>query len=103
MSVMARFHNKSFKENLNRYQPDLLTCVNPNQQQFSSPPADKAFRDMKSLKQSQSIIVSGESGAGKTESTKYILKYLCDLWAAGAGPVEQKILDGNYCSTYLTY
>lgn len=56
--------------------------------------ADKAFRDMKSFKQSQSIIVSGESGAGKTESTKYILKYLCDLWAKGAGPVEQKILDG---------
>ncbi|XP_026737078.1 myosin heavy chain 95F isoform X2 [Trichoplusia ni] len=57
--------------------------------------ADKAFRDMKSLKQSQSIIVSGESGAGKTESTKYILKYLCDLWAKSAGPVEQKILDAN--------
>ncbi|XP_046405363.1 myosin heavy chain 95F isoform X2 [Ischnura elegans] len=57
--------------------------------------ADKAFRDMKVLKKSQSIIVSGESGAGKTESTKYILRYLCDLWGSAAGPIEQKILDAN--------
>ena len=57
--------------------------------------ADKAFRDMKVLKQSQSIIVSGESGAGKTESTKYLLRYLCELWGTAAGPIEQKILDGK--------
>lgn len=58
--------------------------------------ADKSFRDMKVLKQSQAIIVSGESGAGKTESTKYILRYLCDLWGSTAGPIEQKILDGMF-------
>lgn len=57
--------------------------------------ADKAFRDMKVLKQSQSIIVSGESGAGKTESTKHLLRYLCDSYGAAVGPIEQKILDAN--------
>ncbi|KAG8194895.1 hypothetical protein JTE90_029186 [Oedothorax gibbosus] len=57
--------------------------------------ADKAFRDMRALKESQSIIVSGESGAGKTESTKYILRYLCESWGCQAGPIEQRILDAN--------
>jgi len=57
--------------------------------------ADKAYRDMKVTKLSQSVIVSGESGAGKTESTKHILKYLTECWGTHAGPIEQRILESN--------
>jgi len=55
--------------------------------------ADKAYRDMKVLKCNQSVVVSGESGAGKTESTKYILKYLTECWGTHAGPIEQRIVE----------
>lgn len=54
--------------------------------------ADKAYRDMRRLKESQSIVVSGESGAGKTESQKAVLRYLCENWGSGAGPIQQRIL-----------
>lgn len=37
--------------------------------------ADKAFRDMKVFKQSQSIIVSGESGAGKLNNSLFVTTF----------------------------
>ncbi|VDK40121.1 unnamed protein product [Taenia asiatica] len=58
--------------------------------------ADKAFRDMKLQKEPQAIIVSGESGAGKTETTKHVLRYLTESYGADAGVIEQRIIDCNY-------
>ncbi|XP_035208221.1 unconventional myosin-VI-like [Stegodyphus dumicola] len=78
-------------ETISKYQGKSLGVLPPHV--FAI--ADKAFRDMRALKESQSIIVSGESGAGKTESTKYILRYLCESWGCHAGPIEQRILDAN--------
>ncbi|KAM3172864.1 hypothetical protein ACTXT7_013670 [Hymenolepis weldensis] len=57
--------------------------------------ADKAFRDMRMQKESQAIIVSGESGAGKTETTKHVLRYLTEGYGANAGVIEQRIIDSN--------
>ena len=44
--------------------------------------ADKAYKEMCRDGRSQSLIVNGESGAGKTETTKIAMRYLAGL--AGA-------------------
>jgi myosin VI len=55
---------------------------------------DKSYRDMKTFRMSQSIIVSGESGAGKTETTKYLLKYLTESYGIGS-IIETRLNEGN--------
>ncbi|KAE9547021.1 hypothetical protein FO519_009767 [Halicephalobus sp. NKZ332] len=78
-------------ENINLYHGKSIGTLPPHI--FAI--ADKAHRELKGNKNSQSIIVSGESGGGKTESQKHILRYLCDRWGAAAGSIEQRLLDAN--------
>lgn len=60
--------------------------------------ADASYRAMMSEVKSQSILVSGESGAGKTETTKLIMQYLTHVGGRAAGDdrtVEQQVLESN--------
>jgi myosin-6 len=79
-------------DTIKRYQGKSLGTVEPHVYAIG----DKAYRDMRALKQSQSIIVSGESGAGKTESAKYLLRYLTESYGAKSGLVETRINECKY-------
>ncbi|CAI9117967.1 OLC1v1019461C1 [Oldenlandia corymbosa var. corymbosa] len=60
--------------------------------------ADAAYRQMIKEGISQAILVSGESGAGKTESTKMLMRYLAFMGGrAGVEgrTVEQQVLESN--------
>jgi len=56
--------------------------------------ADDAYNSLTEYHKPQSIVISGESGAGKTEATKQCLQYLAEI-AGSEGNVEQQILKSN--------
>ena len=68
--------------------------------------ANAAYKGMLHTKKDQSVVISGESGAGKSEAMKLILQFLTDVSAragvtdkdakhSGSSQLEQKILAAN--------
>ncbi|XP_058139334.1 LOW QUALITY PROTEIN: unconventional myosin-XV [Dasypus novemcinctus] len=99
-TVLANLKNRFERNLIYTYIGSMLVSVNPYQmfgiygpeqvQQYSgralgeNPPhlfaiANLAFAKMLDAKESQGIIISGESGSGKTEATKLILRYLAAM------------------------
>ncbi|XP_019453346.1 PREDICTED: myosin-11-like [Lupinus angustifolius] len=102
------------------YTGNILIAINPFQrlphiygahmmQQYKGAPfgelsphvfavADVAYRAMVNEGKNNSILVSGESGAGKTETTKMLMQYLAFLGGRAATEgrtVEQQVLESN--------
>ncbi|GAB4836037.1 hypothetical protein Ancab_000954 [Ancistrocladus abbreviatus] len=102
------------------YTGNILIAINPFQrlphlydshmmQQYKGAPfgelslhvfaiADVAYRAMINDGKSNSILVSGESGAGKTETTKMLMRYLAFLGGRSSTEgrtVEQQVLESN--------
>ncbi|KAI8322113.1 hypothetical protein GQ54DRAFT_251534, partial [Martensiomyces pterosporus] len=98
--------------NLQIYGRDYVAAYR-NKKRNEVPPhifaiADAAYHDMLHSKENQSILITGESGAGKTENTKKVIQYLTAIagdrssaanQASGAGvsgnSLEQQVLSAN--------
>ena len=59
--------------------------------------AEMAYRQMLKEDESQCIIISGESGAGKTEASKKVMEYIAAVSGSGEGvnQVKKVILESN--------
>ncbi|XP_078718470.1 unconventional myosin-Va-like [Lampetra fluviatilis] len=58
--------------------------------------AEEAYKQMARDEKNQSIIVSGESGAGKTVSAKYAMRYFATVGgSASEANIEEKVLASN--------
>ncbi|XP_056282748.1 myosin-IIIb isoform X4 [Pseudoliparis swirei] len=114
--IISRLQKRYDELQVYTYVGDILIALNPFQNlsiyspQFSklyhgvkradNPPhifatADAAYRGMVTFCKDQCIIISGESGAGKTESAHLIVQHLTFLGKANNRTLREKILQVN--------
>ncbi|RKP25431.1 P-loop containing nucleoside triphosphate hydrolase protein [Syncephalis pseudoplumigaleata] len=71
------------------YAPELMTAYSGKRRGELEPHlfaiAEEAFRDMIQEQRDETIVVSGESGAGKTVSAKYIMRYFATVATQSGG------------------
>ncbi|KAK9953574.1 hypothetical protein ABG768_017558 [Culter alburnus] len=112
-TITEQLQRRYAKEHVYTYVGDILIAVNPFQKtelytpehsksyigakRTSNPPhiyavADIAYQSMVSYNADQCIVISGESGAGKTESAHLLVQQLTVLGKANNRTLQEKIL-----------
>ncbi|KAH7950507.1 hypothetical protein HPB49_025045 [Dermacentor silvarum] len=76
---------------VNKYQGQILGTLPPHLFAISSAAYSKMSKDS----EDQVIVISGESGAGKTESTKLALQYLAAVNRSPSNLVTEQILEAS--------
>jgi len=61
--------------------------------------AEGAYQNMIQDTENQSILITGESGAGKTENTKKVIAYFASVGASGKGDVKKVSLEDQIVQT----
>ncbi|KAJ2485755.1 class II myosin [Coemansia sp. RSA 2050] len=119
MTMLSKITNEAINENLKKrfenadiytYIGNVLISVNPfkdlgiytqqilksyeNKNRMELPPhvyaiAEGAFRNMIAYKESQCVIISGESGAGKTEAAKKIMEYIAAVSGGNSTSIKE--------------
>lgn len=51
--------------------------------------AESAYYNMNAYKENQCVIISGESGAGKTEAAKRIMQYIANVSSTGSSSIQE--------------
>jgi myosin I len=119
LTLLSKVSNEAINENLKKrfegaeiytYIGHVLVSVNPfrdlgiytdavlesykGKNRLEMPPhvfaiAESAYYNMKAYKDNQCVIISGESGAGKTEAAKRIMQYVASVSGGESGDIKQ--------------
>jgi myosin-1 len=119
LTLLSKVSNEAINENLKKrfegaeiytYIGHVLVSVNPfrdlgiytdqvldsyrGKNRLEMPPhvfaiAESAYYNMKAYKDNQCVIISGESGAGKTEAAKRIMQYIANVSGGTGGDIQQ--------------